>query len=362
MHRIVLCFTIEGNYITIKFELRFVKNYEETSLIESASDLWYALLFEGPVYQGMIRIKKTIIDILQEDIYMFGRRPDGRRVKGIDPVMQITSYVMPMRCDAQVFLKHRADLEKMGQFIRKQKEEKNEVISHMQIIVAAYVRAISRNPEVNRFVMNKQLFSRNSCSVAFTILKDPKDADEGEAVVKLKFDLTDTIYDVRDRMEKAVNANRKDQPASFVDKLLKFVFAVPGLATVIVALVRVLDRYGLIPKMLTEELPFYVGMYITNTASIGLHDVNHHIYNFGDVSLFLGMGLPERIAEVEGEKTVMKRYLPIGITADERVCSGAHYARFFTDMRYYLEHPEVLVEPPETVKFDKGMEYHEDKA
>ena len=43
---------------------------------------------------------------------MFGRRPDGRRVKGIDPVMQITPYVMPMRCDAQVFLKHRVDMER----------------------------------------------------------------------------------------------------------------------------------------------------------------------------------------------------------------------------------------------------------
>lgn len=38
---------------------------------------------------------------------MFGRRPDGRRIDGIDPVMKITPYVMPMRCDAQVFLKHR---------------------------------------------------------------------------------------------------------------------------------------------------------------------------------------------------------------------------------------------------------------
>ncbi len=26
----------------------------------------------------------------------------------------------------------------------------------------------------------------------------------------------------------------------------------------------------------------------------------------------------------------MKRFLPIGITADERVCSGAHYAAFFS--------------------------------
>ena len=95
---------------------------------------------------------------------MFGRRPDGRRINKIDPVMKITPYVMPMRCDAQVFLKHRADLEAMSRFIRRQKAEKNEQISYMQIIVAAYVRAVSRNPEVNRFIMNKQLFARNNCS------------------------------------------------------------------------------------------------------------------------------------------------------------------------------------------------------
>ena len=293
---------------------------------------------------------------------MFGRRADGRRVKGIDPIMQITSYVMPMRCDAQVFLKHRADMEKMSAYIRKQKAEKNEVITHMQIIVAAYVRAISRNPEVNRFIMNKQLFARNNCSVAFTILKDPSDADQGESVVKIKFDPYDTIYDVRDRMSVNVAANRGDQPKSFVDKLLGVLFAVPGLPTTVVALVRLLDRYGIAPKVLIEELPFYVGMYITNTASIGLHDVNHHIYNFGDVSLFFGMGSTEKVAVVEDGETRMKRYLPIGITADERVCSGAHYARFFTDMRWFLDHPELLETPPESVKFDQGCEYSEPKV
>ena len=292
---------------------------------------------------------------------MFGRRPDGRRIKNIDPVMRITPYVMPMRCDAQVFLKHRADMEILSRYIRRQKKEKNEKVSYMQIIVAAYVRAISRNPEVNRFIMNKQLFARNNCSAAFTILKDPGDADRGEAVVKIKFDLTDTLYDVRDRMTEAVRANRGDQPPGFTEKLLSFLFAVPGLATVIVGLVRFLDRYGLAPGVLMEELPFYVGMYITNTASIGLHDVNHHIYNWGTVSQFLGMGLPERIAVVEGGETRMKRYLPIGITADERVCSGAHYARFFADWKRYLEHPELLELPPESVRFDQGCEYHEAK-
>ena len=292
---------------------------------------------------------------------MFGRRPDGRRIDGIDPVMKITPYVMPMRCDAQVFLKHRADLETMSWFIRKQKAEKNEKISYMQIIVAAYVRAISRNPEVNRFIMNKQLFARNNCSAAFTILKNPSNADDGEAVVKIKFDLSDTLYDVRDRMEAAVAANRGDAPPSFVDKLLRFLFAVPGLATVIVGLVRFLDRYGLAPGILMDELPFYVGMYVTNTASIGLHDVNHHLYNWGNVGLFFGMGTPEKVAVVENGETRMKRWLPIGITADERVCSGAHYGRFFADMKRYLDHPELLTEPPEKVRFDGNYEYHEPK-
>ena len=292
---------------------------------------------------------------------MFGRRADGRRIRGIDPIMQITPYVMPMRCDAQVFLKHRVDMEKLSKFIRQQKTEKNAQITYMQIVVAAYVRAVSRNPEINRFIMNKQLYARNNCSVAFTILKDPKDADQGESVVKIKFDLTDTIYDVRDRMAVNVEANRGGQPKGFVDKLLGVLFRVPGLPGLVVACVRLLDRYGIAPKVLIEELPFYVGMYITNTASIGLHDVNHHIYNFGNVSLFFGMGLTEKIAVVEDGVTRMKRYLPIGITADERVCSGAHYARFFADMRRYLEHPELLTVPPERIRFDKDCEYHQPK-
>ena len=292
---------------------------------------------------------------------MFGRRPDGRRIKGIDPIMRITPYVMPMRCDAQVFLKHRADLEVLHDYVRRQRLEKGEQISYMQIVVAAYVRAVSRNPQVNRFIVNKQLYARNNCSCAFTILKDPRDIDKGEAVVKIRFDLTDTLYDVRDRMEAAIAANRIDQPPGFAEKLVNGIFALPGLATVAVALVRLLDRYGIAPAILMDELPFYVGMYITNVASLEVQDVNHHLYNWGNVGMFVGMGLEERSTVVEQGQTRMKRFLPLGVTIDERVCSGAHYARFLKDIRHFLKHPELLELPPEEVRFDQGIEYHEPK-
>lgn len=288
---------------------------------------------------------------------MFGRRPDGRRVKGIDPIVRITPYIMPMRCDAQVFLKHNIDLEKLNGFIRAKAAE-GERLTRMQVIVAAYVRAVSRNPEVNRFIMNKQLYSRNNCSVALTVLKNPADADDGESVVKFFFDLTDTVYDVRDRMEAAVEEGRGDQPDGFLNKLASALLMVPGLPSLVVGLVSLLDRFGLCPALLINELPFHVGMFITNTGSIGLHDVSHHIYNFGNVSMFFGMGFPDKIAVVEDGQARMKRYLPLSGVVDERCCSGAHYARFFNDLRRLLEHPEMLEQPPREVRFDKGCEYH----
>lgn len=292
---------------------------------------------------------------------MFGRRADGRRISGIDPIVRMTPYLMPMRCDAQVFLEHKVDYEMMARYIAEQ-GKKDERITFMQIIIAAYVRAISQHPEINRFIMNKQYYSRNNCSVAFTLLKDPQSAEGGETTAKIKFDLTDTIYDVRDRMNAAIEAARDETTSNFVDKLANAVLSIPGLPVAVVGLVRLLDRYGLAPKVLIDELPFYVGMFITNNASIGLHHVNHHIYNFGNVSLFFGMGLVEKIAAVEGDKTRMKRWLPIGITADERVCSGAHYAGFFADMVRAMNNPASLEVPPESVRFDPKAEYHVPKV
>ncbi len=288
---------------------------------------------------------------------MFGHRPDGRRLKKQDPIVQITPYLMPMRCDAQVFLEHKADYEKLSRYIVKKSQE-GEKITFMQILVAAYVREISNNPEVNRLIFNKQYYARNHCSVSYTVLKDPQDTNSNETTVRILFDLTDTIFDVRDRMNDAVEKSRATEDGDFVIRLAGTLLSIPGLATLVVSIVKLLDRYGIAPKVLIRELPFYSGMFITNNGSIGLHHPFHHIYNFGDVSLFIGMGSILKEATVEDGKARMKRWLPMGMTADERVCSGAHYAAFFFDVMRLLENPEELENPPEQVRFEEGVEYH----
>ena len=293
---------------------------------------------------------------------MFGRRPDGRRLKNVDPIVRITPYLMPMRCDAQVFLQHDVDYEKLSRYIVAKSKE-GQKITFMQIFVASYVRAVSQNPEINRFIFNKQYYARNNCSVSYTVLKDPQDSNSNETTVRVLFDLTDTLFDVRDRMDAAVEAARATEDGDFVIRLARAVLAIPGVATCLVAIVKLLDRYGLAPGILMRELPFYSGMFITNNGSIGLPAPLHHIYNFGDVSLFIGMGGVRKKAFVDAEgKSRMRRWMPLGLTADERVCSGAHYAAFFGDVMRYMDNPEELETPPEKVFFDENVEYHMPKV
>ena len=74
-----------------------------------------------------------------------------------------------------------------------------------------------------------------------------------------------------------------------------------------------------------------------------VHYFLHHIYNFGNVSRFMGMGGVQKEAFVEPDgRTRMRRWMPLGITADERVCSGAHYAAFFNDAIRLMNNPEEL--------------------
>ena len=64
---------------------------------------------------------------------MFGRRPDGKLLKKVDPVIALTSYLMPMRCDAQVFSSFKADYEKMARYIVEQRGKGYKTLSLCQL-------------------------------------------------------------------------------------------------------------------------------------------------------------------------------------------------------------------------------------
>ena len=262
-----------------------------------------------------------------------------------------------MRCDAQVFLNYKLDYEKMARYIVEQGNNGNK-FTFMELIIAAFVRTISELPEINRFVSNKRLYARTQLTVSFALLKETaKEDDIEENTVKCYFDPRDTIFDVAERVSEAIEQNRREEADNSTMKVAKLLLN-PILANTVVALARFLDRYGIMPKYILDASPFHTSMFFTQMASIGMPAVNHHIYNFGTTSLFVSMGSVIRETSVGPDgKTVRKRYLPVGITADERICAGAMYARLVDRFMHYLSNPQLLETPPESVRFEEGNEY-----
>ena len=292
---------------------------------------------------------------------MFGRRADGKLLKKIDPIIALTPYLMPMRCDAQVFLNLKLDYEKIARYIVEQGQQGNK-FTFMEIIIAAFVRVVSELPDVNRFVANKRLYARTQLTVSFALLKETANVDDVEEnTVKCYFDPKDTIFDVAERVSAAIEQNRREEADNSTMKVAKLLLN-PILANTIVFAARFLDRYGIMPKYIMDASPFHTSMFFTQMASIGMPAVNHHIYNFGTTSLFVSMGsvIRENIVGPDGKAT-RKRYLPIGITADERICAGAVYAKLVNRIMYYINNIELLETPPETVKFEEHNEYSRPK-
>ena len=287
---------------------------------------------------------------------MFGRRADGRLVRKIDPIIALTPYLMPMRCDAQVMLQLKMDYEKLARYIVKKGAEGYK-LSFMDIFFAAYVRTISQIPELNRFVVNKRIYARRELTISFVVLKDTKSDEVAENTIKCKFDPHDTIFDVASRTGEAIRDARNEAIDNNTMKLAKLLLN-PILANSIVGIARVLDRYGIMPRFLLEASPFHTSLFFTNMASIGMPAVNHHIYNFGTTSLFVSIGNVERtIGFNEKGESVRRRLMPVGITADERISAGMIYSRMVAQVSQYMNNPELLEQKPEQVFFDEGNVY-----
>ena len=286
-------------------------------------------------------------------MFLFGFRSDGRRITNKDPIVGFTPYLMPQRVDAQVYTTVQIDCDKLTNYIRGQREQ-GQVLSYMDLLIAAYVRAVSQHPQLNRFVMNKQLFARNTICCSLAVLKTTaNDDDVRETTIKVHFDPYDTVYDVRDRMREEIEKNRKEENRNTADKYVRFLQAIPGLPTLFIGIVRLLDRYGLFPSSIVNISPFHTGAFIANMASIGMPHINHHIYNFGTTSIFLAMGkaLRNPVPGPNGTVTV-KRALPIGLVLDERITSGMEYGRALGFFNELIANPERLEQPPEAVVYD----------
>ena len=279
-------------------------------------------------------------------------RADGKRLRNVDPMYTVAPYIMSERNDAMNMITLDIPVAPMQQYLN-QCRKNGRKISHMAILIAAYLRTMAQYPELNRFVVNRKIFTRNEIAVAMVVLKSGKD-HEG-TMTKMYFEPNNTIFEVQDIIDKFVEENRQVPEKNKTEKLIKILLSIPGLLPVGVGIIKWMDKHGLLPKAIIDASPFHTSLCITNLASIRTNHIYHHCYNFGTTSVFFAMGNQREVAKRQGDEVVFERCMPIGVVMDERIASGSYFALAFRYMQKFLSDPSLLETPPEEIVPDPAL-------
>ncbi len=283
---------------------------------------------------------------------MFGFRSDGRKIKTTGPLFKLIPLLMKKRSDAHVFYKQELPIKALDEYIAK-KEKEGIKLSYMSIIYAALVRMLAEKPALNRFVINGRTYARKGIYISLAIKKEMSEEVE-ETTLKIPFTGAENIFEVKEKLEKTIEINKKLEEKNETDKLAKVLSLTPNLVMKgLVNFLMFLDRHGLMPKFVINASPFHTSAFLTNVGSIGIDAIYHHIYDFGTTGIFLAMGKKQKNYIPEDDNLVEEKAITLAWVADERICDGFYFANSLRQFYKYLKKPELLeenIEPKQDIK------------
>ena len=175
-------------------------------------------------------------------------------------------------------------------------------------------------------------------------IKKELSLESPDTCIKVKFEPTDTVYEVYKKFNDVVQANIGNDDESSFDVLAKVLNFIPGLLLRwTVKLLFALDYWGLLPRWLTKLSPFHGSLILTSMGSLGINAIYHHLYDFGNLPVFLSYGKKYTKTTFDENGVAEKRhYITFRAVLDERTCDGYYYASGFKIMKRLLLHPELL--------------------
>ena len=275
---------------------------------------------------------------------------EGRRIKSGHPMDAISPFIMPTRSGSSNKFNYSVDISACEALIKQKRAEGMKNLGMIHLFMAAYVRVIATLPGVNRFIRGQRLYARNDIAICMVIKKELS-LNAPETVVKIYPNPQDTLEDVYRLLNESIEINRAEGDNNNMDSFIRVFTKLPRIMLKsAVGTIRFMDYFGLLPKYLTNLSPFHGSMFITNLGSLGIPPVYHHLYDFGNLPVFLAMGAKrnEYVINKDGEAQ-RQRLIDFTVVCDERICDGHYYATAFKKFKRLLEHPEQLLEAPENV-------------
>ena len=278
-------------------------------------------------------------------------RTDGYRVRTNNPMYELAPYIMDKRYDACNSITQDIDLGPIQEYARKCRKE-GIPMTHMAILIAAYLRTASKYPYLNRFVMNKRIYARNHFSISFVTLTPGK----GDGTVnKLYFNLDDDIFTVNKKISDAIEKCQSVEGETAMDKIANKLVRIPGLVSISVSILKILDKFFTLPFSIIDASPFHTSLFITNLASIRIGAIYHHLYEFGTTAVFLDMGNTKQKIYLEDDVAVETQLMDIGAVLAQRLADGHYYGQCFREFVKILKNPEILEKKAEHVVTDPDI-------
>ena len=279
----------------------------------------------------------------------WGDRKDGYYLKSLDPYYKFTPFIMKHRGDATNYFSDSFDTTNAEAFLRKKRRTGYKGMGILHLFIAGYIRVVSQRPAINRFISGQRIYARKNIEVVMTI-KRGMTSDSGESSLKVVFEPTDTIYDVYNKLNEEILKIKENEETNTDDVAEKLCKVPRVFLNMALRFINLLDYFGKLPQSLVNASPFHGSLVITDIGSLGIPTIYHHLYNFGNVPLFVAFGAKRQKYELQKDGTVVqRRYIEYAVTTDERICDGFYYAASLKHLKYYFMNPETLEVPPEKV-------------
>ena len=272
-----------------------------------------------------------------------GDRKDGRWIRDIDGFHFIMPYLMPNRCDSEVYIEELIDVTEMVKYIEAHNSVNKEFrLTPFHVITAAVGKIIYHRPYLNRFVAGRRLYQRNKITLAFVVKRRFNDeAEESLLVTEIKEDTT--LEQISRRIAGDAQNIRKEGGNDITDLLDKLSKLPRWLMRLAMCVFRFLDFHGWMSESICRGDSNYASVLLSNLGSIKCNAVYHHLNNYGTNSIVITIGRihKELMADDDGNTSV-RDVVAIGATADERIADGFYFARSIRMLEEILRDPQQL--------------------
>ncbi len=269
------------------------------------------------------------------------RKKNRTRVRNLDAVHKIMPYLMPNRCEAEVYYVEKIDVTNLLNYLDKLNEgrEKHEKITLFHAIITGTAKTIYNRPLLNRYVSGKRFYDRSNMRFSF-VAKNKLEDNSEERLITLSPNDEMNVHDISKKILNVVSKTRKEHSNEMND-ILNYVTMWPRcIVSLIMWAFRKLDFYGLVPSSVSDGDPNYSTVLLSNLGSVKAECCYHHLNNYGTNSIVITIGVIHEEV-INGE---VRKIVNLGLTLDERIADGIYFAKSVKLLKHILETPKLLEE------------------